>query len=124
MAVDVLLDAVTLYKHQLLEYLEDFPDSTADELVAMLDDDVMGDLPSEEELLAADAQRFKQMLMDEVPLRRWEQMGDMSQRPTIGWMMMWVLGEHVRLRALAELRETFAADDWRARVVVEMLAVE
>jgi hypothetical protein len=112
MAVDVLLEAVNFYKRQLLEYLEDFPDSTADELVGTLDDDVMGDLPSEEDVLAVDSQRFKQMLMEEVPLRRWEQMGDMVQRPTIGWMMMWVIGEHVRWRALAELREALPVDDW------------
>jgi hypothetical protein len=123
MAVDVLLEAVTFYKHQLLEYLDEFPDSTPDELVGMLDDDVMGDLPSEEDVLAADPQRFKQMLMEEVPRRRWEQMADMSQRPTTGWMMMWVIGEHVRLRALAELRETFATDDWRTRLIDEMLVV-
>ena len=124
MAVDALLEAVTFYKHQLLEYLEEFPGPRADELVGTLDDDVVGDLPSEEELLGADPQRFKQMLMEEVPLRRWEQMADMSQRPTIGWMMMWVIGEHVRLRALAELRETFATDDWRTRMIDEMLVIE
>jgi hypothetical protein len=89
----------------------------------MLDDDVMGDLPLEA-VFADEPQRFERMLMEEVPLRRWEQLSDMAQRPTIGWMMMWVLGEHVRFRALAELRETFPAGDWRAGVVDEMLAVE
>jgi hypothetical protein len=123
MPVDVLLEAVTFYKHQLLEYLELYPDATPDELVSMLDDDVMGDLPLEA-VFADEPQRFERMLMEEVPLRRWEQLSDMAQRPTIGWMMMWVLGEHVRFRALAELRETFPAGDWRAGVVDEMLAVE
>jgi hypothetical protein len=118
---DILLEAVNLYKQQLLEYLEHYPDATPDELVSMLDDDVMGDLPLEEHVFAAEPQRFERMLMEEVPLRRWEQLSDMAQRPTIGWMMMWVLGEHVRLRALAELRETFPAGDLRAGVVDEML---
>jgi hypothetical protein len=124
MPADTLLEAVDLYKHQLLEYLEHYPDATPGELVSMLDDDVMGDLPLEEVVFADEPQRFKQILMEEVPLRRWVQLSDMAQRPTIGWMMMWVLGEHVRLRALAELRETLPVDDWRARVVAEMLAVE
>jgi hypothetical protein len=124
MAVDLLLEAVTFYKRQLLEYLDHYPDAAPDELVSMLDDDVMGDLPLQEDVFAAEPQRFEQMLMEEVPLRRWEQMSDISQRPTIGWMMMWVIGEHVRLRALAELREIFATDDRRAGVVAEMLAIE
>jgi hypothetical protein len=124
MPSDTLLEAVNFYKRQLLEHLEHYPDATPDELVSMLDDDVMGDLPSGDEVAAAEPQRFERMLMEDVPLRRWEQLSDMAQRPTIGWMMMRVLGDHVRWRALAELRETLPVDDWRAGVVGEMLAIE
>jgi hypothetical protein len=123
MPADTLLKVVTFYKRQLLEYLEHYPDATPAELVSMLDDDVMGDLPLNA-VFADEPQRLERILMEEVPLRRWEQMADMSQRPTIGRMMMGVLGEHVRVRVLAELRETFATGDWRAGVVAEMLDVE
>jgi hypothetical protein len=121
---DTLLKAVIFYKNQLLEYLEHYPDATPSELVSMLDDDVMGDLPLEEVVFAAEPQRFERMQMEEVPLRRWLQLSDMAQRPAIGWMMMWVLGEHVRWRALARLLETLPVGDWRAGVLDEMLAVE
>ena len=107
---DVLAEAVAVYKRLLLYYLDQHPDADDDDLLSMLDDAIPSELPREEDLATQDPPLFAQVLADEVPIRRWESMGDLPQRPTIGWMISWVVAEHVRFRAHDELRADLAAD--------------
>lgn len=107
---DVLAQPVAVYKRLLLGYLDRYSDADPDDLLSMLDNDILAELPREKYIVRQDPRLFEQILAEEVPMRRWESMSDRSDRPTIGWMIFWVVAEHVRFRAHDELRVELADD--------------
>lgn len=88
----------------------------------MLDDDIMSHIPSVEDVLIGDRTLFEAIVAEDIPRRHWETIHDHPTRPTVGWMLMWMIAEEVRFRAHEEFRTELAGDPRLARL--EQVAAE